>query len=112
MLVLEIPFAYDACICDARRFTEEEKAHYSDWYKDYGFVGTGENRISLPYIHGRTHQSGQEMANFAVAVTGRGSSPMRNMNIIPISTPPERQKRKRKKRLKKQSVKHLQRPER
>lgn len=50
MLVLEIPFAYDACICDARRFTEEEKAHYSDWYKDYGFVGTGENRISLPYI--------------------------------------------------------------
>ena len=50
MLVLEIPYAYDACICEARRFTEEEKVHYSDWYKDYGFVGTGENRISLPYI--------------------------------------------------------------
>jgi len=34
------------------------------------------------------------------------------MNIISISTPPGRRKSKRKKRLKKQSAKHLQRPER
>lgn len=50
MLVLECPYTfYSPSICEARRFTEEEKKKYSDWYKEHGFVATGEH-IYLPFL--------------------------------------------------------------
>lgn len=37
-LVLQIPQQYDNEITYARRFTEEEKKNYADWFQDRGFV--------------------------------------------------------------------------
>lgn len=41
-IVIEYAPAYGISICTARRFTEEEKQHYADWYKETGFVGLGD----------------------------------------------------------------------
>lgn len=41
--VIEYAPAYGISICTARRFTEEEKQHYADWYKEIGFVGMGDH---------------------------------------------------------------------
>lgn len=38
-LVIEDAPAWGVSICIARRFTDEEKSHYAEWYQDYGFVG-------------------------------------------------------------------------
>lgn len=38
MKVIEFTMAYGVSLCEARRFTEEEKARYSEWYRDYGLV--------------------------------------------------------------------------
>lgn len=40
---------YNIQICVGRRFTEEEKTHYAEWYRDYGFMGVpNEPKITLP----------------------------------------------------------------
>ena len=41
--VIENAPAYGVSICTARRFTDEEKQHFADWYKDIGFVGMGDH---------------------------------------------------------------------
>ena len=42
-IVIENAPAYGVSICTARRFTDEEKQHYSDWCQEYGFVGMGDH---------------------------------------------------------------------
>lgn len=49
MIVLEYPECYTPNICEARRFTEDEKTRYSEWFRDIGFTRVGE-QIDLPYI--------------------------------------------------------------
>lgn len=42
-LILENAYAYGISLQKARKFTENEKVHYADWYKERGFVGLGES---------------------------------------------------------------------
>lgn len=49
MIVLEDAYAYGFSICEARRLNDDEKAKYSDWYKDHGMVSVG-NHINLPFV--------------------------------------------------------------
>lgn len=49
MLTIEFSPAYGTSIRSARRFTEDEKANYVDWYKDVGLVSLGD-AIDLPHI--------------------------------------------------------------
>ena len=42
-IVIEHAPAYGVSICTARRFTEDEKQHYADWYTEIGFVGMGDH---------------------------------------------------------------------
>ena len=49
MIVLSYAPAYGIEICDARRFTAEEKTHYVEWFADRGFVGMG-NTVKLDKI--------------------------------------------------------------
>ena len=42
-IVIENARAWGISICNARRFTDEEKQHYADWYKEIGFVGVGDH---------------------------------------------------------------------
>lgn len=37
-LVCEVAYSYGVSLCKARRFTEEEKNDYAEWFKDKGFV--------------------------------------------------------------------------
>lgn len=48
-IVIENAPAWGISICTARRFTDDEKHHYADWYKDIGFVGMG-GHIMLPAL--------------------------------------------------------------
>lgn len=41
-LVLENAYVYGISLQKARRFTEEEKVNYADWFKERGFVSLGE----------------------------------------------------------------------
>lgn len=43
MIVMEYANNYGISICEARRFTEAEKVHYADWYRDYGFVSVSDS---------------------------------------------------------------------
>lgn len=42
-LVLENAYVNGMSLQKARRFTEEEKINYADWFKERGFVGLGES---------------------------------------------------------------------
>lgn len=48
-LVCEVAYSYGVSLCKARRFTEEEKKDYVDWFKDKGFVGISDS-TDLEYI--------------------------------------------------------------
>lgn len=48
-LVCEVAYSYGVSLCNARRFTEEEKKDCADWFKDKGFVKIGDS-INLEYI--------------------------------------------------------------
>ena len=43
MLVLMHAFSYGFTIKEARRFTEEEKLRYVEYYREFGLVGVGES---------------------------------------------------------------------
>lgn len=49
MTVLEYSHADGLCICEARRFTEEEKAGYMEWFRELGLVAIGPS-IDLKYL--------------------------------------------------------------
>ena len=40
-LVIDYELGHDTCVLPARRYNEEEKKKYSDWYAESGFVGMG-----------------------------------------------------------------------
>ena len=42
LFALEFAYSYGLYIQKARRLTEEERASYSEWFRDYGLVGLGE----------------------------------------------------------------------
>ena len=48
--VLEYATSYGFYLQKARRFTDEEKPHYVEEFRDKGFIGLGES-IRLDYIH-------------------------------------------------------------
>lgn len=48
-LTCEYAMAYGISLQKARRFTEEEKMHVADWYKEKGFVGISDS-IQLEYL--------------------------------------------------------------
>lgn len=48
-LVCEVAYSYGVSLCNARRFTEEEKKGYVEWFKDKGFVEIGDS-TDLEYI--------------------------------------------------------------
>lgn len=48
-LVCEYAAGYGICLTKARRFTDEEKTHCAEWYREKGFVCTSEH-IDLEYI--------------------------------------------------------------
>lgn len=48
-IVIENAPAYGITICHARRFTEDEAAGFSDWFKAIGFVGLGD-KIKLEML--------------------------------------------------------------
>lgn len=49
MKVCEVPFYYDISLVEARRFTEDEKKDFAEWFHEIGFVPTS-NHIDLKYI--------------------------------------------------------------
>ena len=48
-LVCEVAYSYGVYLKKARRFTEEEKKGYAEWFREKGFLGVG-NDIKLEYI--------------------------------------------------------------
>ena len=51
-LVCEWALSYGISLSEARRFTDEEKKEYADWYKEIGFVSLG-NSMELENINWR-----------------------------------------------------------
>ncbi len=51
-LVCEWALSYGISLSEARRFTDEEKEKYADWYKEIGFVSLG-NNMELENINWR-----------------------------------------------------------
>lgn len=48
-ITIQISDQYDTQIIPARRFTDEEKKGYAEWFAATGFVGIGEHE-SLPHV--------------------------------------------------------------
>lgn len=48
-LVCEWAYSYGISLTEARRFTDEEKKRYADWFKETGFVSLG-NHVDLEHV--------------------------------------------------------------
>ena len=51
MIVIENAYAEGISMCEARRFTSEEKLRYSFNFRERGLVGIPDTVIALPHIH-------------------------------------------------------------
>lgn len=47
MLTIEYAYSYGVTLQEARRFTEEEKTHYVEHFRDFGLVGLSGTEVTL-----------------------------------------------------------------
>lgn len=50
MILLQHADAYGTSLQEARRFTEEEKPQYAEWFRNYGFVSIAGTQERLPHV--------------------------------------------------------------